>query len=135
MEINFCQHGNFAFNCSICMPREKKIVNEGLACPVYKKILRGEIPPEICDNPGTIVIKFDRRGDIHTSQCTGCGWEFGWDDGNPHWVNCSCGRSELRKGFPEKVKCLQCSSKRFTCNTCGEVGARCTCQGGKFKRN
>ena len=116
----FCeQHGNIKATCYICHPREKVVaIIPGIICPVYAN---KEVPDKICTDPGCIMF------DTKTYQCTGCGWEFtNHKSNNPHWVICTCGNSELRKGTHHE-KCLQCSSKRYKCASCRNVRARCTC--------
>ena len=131
----FCEeHGNMKNSCSLCNPKEKTIVIiSGITCPVYSN---KEIPDEICNNSGCIMIDLTSR--TETYNCTSCGWEFTNRNSNyPRWVICDCGKSEVRKmkhyGDEPKM-CLRCSSKRYKCGRCGNIGARCTCPG-KSKNN
>ena len=127
----FCEpHGNMLHSCYICNKKEKVItIIPGVICPVYSN---KEIPEDICDNSGCIMIKITSR--TETYECTSCGWEFTNNNSNyPQWVVCSsCSNSEVRarKNFSdEHQKCLRCSSKKYKCPTCGNVGARCVCPG------
>ena len=126
----FCEdHGNLKQSCSICKPRESVIVLlEGIVCPVF---LNENIPKHICDNSGCVLTNATSR--TETYECTSCGWEFSSRKTRlPCWVECNCGVNEVREAkhvLEPPQKCLRCSSSRYKCATCRQVGARCVCPG------